>query len=272
MKNKKVDIIFIILCIILIIGIIYIWNSNMGKSSKQVKETINFLHKLYDIGAIESNTLPEAKDIQEIKVSSNGNSTVAYTLKWNNCGVDLDKDYNVIGFLEQTTLEHGKSALDEKKCISYAEEYLKKIINEKFQLKDVIKDENNTEPYYAINFYRYHGKYINYDDVVTLKIDKYSGKLVAYSGLDISKVNFNSFIKVKPEEAKTISKEYLKTLSLSGRIYGDISLGYFNTEENESTLSYILKYKISAGENKGKICTIIVNGRDGSVIRHSIQQ
>lgn len=243
----------------------------MGKSSKQVKETIKFLQQLYDIGAIESDKVPNAQDIQEIKVSSNGNSTVAYTLKWNNCGVDLDKNYNVIGFLEQTSTEYGGNILDKSICIKYAEKYLKKIIDEKFVLKEVIEDDNNTEDNYSINFYRYHKKHINYDDVVTLKISRYSGKIVAYLANDISNINFNTYTKIKAEEAKSEAKKYLKTLSLNGKIYEDISLGYFNTGENESTLSYIIKYKISNGENKGKICTIIINGKDGSVIRHNIQ-
>ena len=113
MKKGNKNLILFSVVFVLIIGIIYMWNMNMGKTSTQVKETISFLEELSEIGAINGEVVPMASDIQEVKTSSNGNATVAYTLKWNNCGVDLDKNYNVIGFLEQTTTESGETVLTE---------------------------------------------------------------------------------------------------------------------------------------------------------------
>ena len=172
MKKGNKNLILFSVVFVLIIGIIYMWNMNMGKTSTQVKETISFLEELSEIGAINGEVVPMASDIQEVKTSSNGNATVAYTLKWNNCGVDLDKNYNVIGFLEQTTTESGETVLTEEQCIDYAEKYLKHILDNDFELKEVLECEKN-EPFYTINFYRYHRKYINYDDIINVKINKY---------------------------------------------------------------------------------------------------
>ena len=140
MKKGNKNLILFSMVFVLIIGIIYMWNINMGKTSRQVKETISFLEELSEIGAINGEIVPVASDIQEVKTSSNGNATVGYTLKWHNCGVDLDKNYNVIGFLEQTTTKTGETVLSEEQCIDYAEKYLKHILDNDFELKEVLYD------------------------------------------------------------------------------------------------------------------------------------
>ena len=270
MKKGNKNLILFSIVFILIIGIIYIWNINMGKTSMQVKETIRFLEELSEIGAINEKIMPTASDIREIKTSSNGNATVAYTLKWHNCGVDLDKKYNVIGFLEQTTTESGGTVLSEEQCIDYAEKYLKHILDNDFKLKEVLESEKE-KPFYTINFYRYHRKYINYDDIITVKINKYSGELVGFSALNTDNVDYQSFMRTRKNEAKKIAKEYLEFIGLSGNLINE-DMGYFTTEEKISTLSYIIDYEITKGDNEGKICTIIINGNDGSVVKHCIKQ
>lgn len=270
MKKGNKNLILFSIVFVLIIGIIYMWNMNMGKTSTQVKETISFLEELSEIGAINGEIVPVASDIQEVKTSSNGNATVGYTLKWHNCGVDLDKNYNVIGFLEQTTTESGETVLTEEQCIDYAEKYLKHILDNDFELKEVLECEKN-EPFYTINFYRYHRKYINYDDIITVKINKYSGELVGFSALNTDNVEYQSFMRTRKSEAKKIAREYLEFIGLSGDLINE-DMGYFTTEENISTLSYIFNYEITKGDNEGKICTIIISGNDGTVVKHSIKQ
>lgn len=270
MKKSNRNLILFSVVFILILGIIYMWNTNMGKTSKQVKETISFLEELSEIGAINGEVVPVASDIQEVKISSNGNATVGYTLKWHNCGVDLDKNYNVIGFLEQTTTESGETVLTQEQCIEYAKKYLYYILDDAFAIKEVVENEKN-DPFYTINFYRYHRKYINYDDIITVKINKYSGELVGLSALNTDEVDYQSFMRTRKSEAKKISRGYLDSLGLKGNLTS-IDLGYFTTEEKISTLSYIINYEITEGDNDGKICTIIINGNDGSVVKHSIKQ
>lgn len=270
MKKNKKNLILLGIVFVLIIGIDYIWNSNMGKTSKQVKETINFLEKLYEIGAIKSEAVPIASDIQEVKTTTNGNSTVAYTLKWHNCGVDLDKNYNVIGFLEQTnTIKDREMMITEKDSIEYAEEYLSHILDDSYEVKEVLENENDNS-FYTINFYRYHKKYINYDDIVTVKINKCSGELVGFSALNIDDVDYHSFLLIKELDAKKNAREYLESSGLKGEII-DIKSGYFITSEKNATLSYVMDFKLTSEGNEGKICTIIINGRDGSVVKHSIK-
>ena len=224
MKKGNKNLILFSVVFVLIIGIIYMWNMNMGKTSTQVKETISFLEELSEIGAINGEVVPMASDIQEVKTSSNGNATVAYTLKWNNCGVDLDKNYNVIGFLEQTTTESGETVLTEEQCIDYAEKYLKHILDNDFELKEVLESEKN-EPFYTINFYRYHRKYINYDDIITVKINKYSGELVGFSALNTDNVEYQSFMRTRKSEAR---KSLLNTQEDNSSLFIDSPMPVFN--------------------------------------------
>ena len=270
MKKHNKNLILSSIVFVLIIGIIYMWNINMGKTSKQVKKTISFLEELREIGAINGKIVPVSSEIQEVKVSLNGNATVAYTLKWHNCGVDLDKNYNVIGFLEQTTTESGEIVLTEEQCIDYARKYLYHILDDGFALKEVTENEKK-DPFYTINFYRYYRKYINYDDIITVKINKYSGELVGLSALNRDDVDYQSFIKTRKSEAKKSAREYLESIGLKGNLL-NVDMGYVTTGEKTSTLSYIINYDITKGDNAGKICTIIINGNDGSVVKHSIKQ
>ena len=48
MKKGNKNLILFSMVFVLIIGIIYMWNINMGKTSTQVKETISFLEELSD--------------------------------------------------------------------------------------------------------------------------------------------------------------------------------------------------------------------------------
>ena len=67
MKKGNKNLILFSVVFVLIIGIIYMWNMNMGKTSTQVKETISFLEELSEIGAINEKIMPKASDIREIK-------------------------------------------------------------------------------------------------------------------------------------------------------------------------------------------------------------
>ena len=78
-------------------------------------------------------------------------------------------------------------------------------------------------------------------------------------------------MRTRKSEAKKIAREYLEFIGLSGDLIND-DMGYFTTEEKISTLSYIFNYEITKGDNEEKICTIIISGNDGTVVKHSIKQ
>ena len=78
-------------------------------------------------------------------------------------------------------------------------------------------------------------------------------------------------MRTRKSEARKIARDYLEFIGLSGNLVNE-DMGYFTTEEKISTLSYIINYEITKGDNEGKICTIIISGNNGSVVKHSIKQ
>ena len=54
MKKGNKNLILFSMVFVLIIGIIYMWNINMGKTSTQVKETISFLEELSENVSVEA--------------------------------------------------------------------------------------------------------------------------------------------------------------------------------------------------------------------------
>ena len=107
--------------------------------------------------------------------------------------------------------------------------------------------------------------------IITVKINKYSGELVGFSALNTDNVEYQSFMRTRKSEARKIARDYLEFIGLSGNLVNE-DMGYFTTEEKISTLSYIINYEITKGDNEGKICTIIISGNNGSVVKHSIKQ
>lgn len=267
MKNKFKWILSMLVVIILLMGILIIWNKDMGKASKQVRETVKFLDNMIDAKAIDENSHPKVEEVQEVKSISTSNSTVAYTLIWKNCGVDLDEDYNVVGYLNQSENEAFENKLKEAKCYEYASNYLKTIITDKFKYSS--SQNNEDENSYTFTFYRYHKKYPNYNNEIKLKINKETGKLVSYSAFCDENMEYKSNILLTEKRAISKAEEYCSEMfNEKIKILGQTTKGYFNAGENKYVLCYIINYKITEGENQDKQYSILITTDDGTVLNN----
>ena len=268
MKRWKESIAFIVICVILIFSIFSARAKIVGKSSEQVTKSVKFLNNLKDIEAINDTRFPKDNEFKEISISNGSNSNRKYTVVAGDFGIDLDSEYNVIGFLDQSTVIQEKEVLGESKAIINAREYLTEIVDEKIKYNEVKTTEDAESPLYTISFYKYHKKYPEYSNEIIVQINKYTGKLVSYTGYSDNNIKYSSKIEVEKEDLNKIVNGYFEALGLEGKVSSNVELGYFNVEEGQAQLCYIVKYKILDGEEKDKIYRAVINAKDGTVVKH----
>ena len=76
MKKGNKNLILFSIVFVLIIGIIYMWNINMGKTSRQVKETISFLEELSEnVVSIPYYDFDRTKNCKDIKINIEDDTT-----------------------------------------------------------------------------------------------------------------------------------------------------------------------------------------------------
>lgn len=273
MKNKKHRIwylsISIITIIILSILIIISMMNIYGKSSKQVRESYEFLHKLQYIEAISTDIEIKKEDFQEV-TRSNELSNVKYSLVYGDYGIDLNENYEVVGFSNQNVKIQYKKELTSEECVEYARRYLKKIYGNDFKFKEIKDKDAIDSPVYTIAFYKTKNKYVCYSNEILLKIDKYDGNLIGYSNYsDNRNVKFSSDINISEEECEKIFNNFISELGINDIELDKIEVGYINISDEENQLCYVITYRITDGDNKDKLNNIIINSKTGEVVKHS---
>lgn len=268
MRRKKETILFIIICVFLIFSIFSVRAKIVGKSSVQVESAVKFLNDLKEIEAINENDIPNADGFKEITGTSGKNLNSKYTIVAGNYGIDLDNKYNVIGFLDKNKQTRELDIIDKDKVIRNGETYLQTILDENVKFNGIKNEDEVGSIVYTLSFYKYHKKYISYNSEIIVQINKYTGKLVSYTGFSDDSVSYSSDTEILEDKCKSISYGYFEALGLNGELVNNIELGYFIVDEGKSQLCYILDFKIMDGQEKNKIYKVIINAKDGTVVKH----
>ncbi|SCK03841.1 Uncharacterised protein [uncultured Clostridium sp.] len=273
MKNKKNKKLYVVISVIIItilsIFIILALKGIYGSSSKQINKGYNFLHDLQKVNAINKGQSIHIKDFQEVKRISDF-SNVKYTLVNNNYVTELDEEYNVVGFFEQSVNKiYNVDELTEEECIEYANKYLNSIYKDDIVFKEIKDKESNENPFYTISFYKMHNNYICYSSEVLVKINKYDGSLCGYSNYSTNNGEFLSDINISEEESKDIFSNYMKELGFEGEIIGKPKVGYVNIDGEANQICYLILYRITEKDNTVKFSDVIINADTGEIIKHS---
>lgn len=270
MKNTKLYmVISVIIITILSICIILAIKGIYGNSSKQINESYNFLYALQKVNAIDKSQSIDIKDFQEVKRISDF-SNVKYTLVNNNYVTELDEEYNVIGFFEQSVNKiYNVEELTEEECIEYANKYLKSIYKDDVVFKEIKDKDSKENPFYTISFYKMHNNYICYSSEMLVKINKYDGTLSGYSNYLTNNGEFLSDININEEESKYIFSNYMEELGFEGEIIGKPKIGYVNIDGDVNQICYLIIYRITEKDNAVKFSDVIINADTGEIIKHS---
>lgn len=286
MKAKNEKAIFSIITIVLIIFIGILVNNILKNENKEVKVAKDFIQNLVEENIIDYH----AKDYEVNKDNTlnklvNKNSQIQYSVLVGNYALDIDKDYNVLGFSNKNISNQSSKLkiatynsidteiVDEEKAIDYAIKYIKELSKDEFIFKEVKNKEGEDNPYYVVVFYKCKDGYPIYNQEITALIDKVSWKLQGYSNYPLEDKEYIKDIKIDEEQAIKIVLDNFKNLNLNkdNIDIDNIDLAYVETEENKLALSYIINIKNKLIDETNENYSVIIRGDNGQVISSNLE-
>ncbi|UZP04275.1 hypothetical protein JW813_04540 [Clostridium botulinum] len=250
MSSKKTKMISVIVLAILSITVIFVMHKFIGDGSRDIKATKSFIEKLHEINAIEDKDDLKNIEYKRVKTLGNKNKLIYKTVTANSFGIDLDKDYNVIGFANKDIKQdQNEISYYEAKEKSY--EYLKSIYNETLSFRG-LKNEKDSDklPYYSFVYLKCKNGYPIYSDEIIICINKSNGLLENYTNSSIQRECKEFVINISQEEAEKEALSLFNKFNVNGEIVYPTELAYAERKtRNEKNLNSELCYVITV---KGK--------------------
>lgn len=268
MRLKKGTITFSIVIGVLLVLIVFIVNNILNKGTKEVIVAKKFIEELSDNNIIEkykdNKNIIEEETLNKI---ANKSSQIQYSVIVGNYGVDIDKNYNVLGFSNKNTGSSSRSVfIEEEKAIRLATKYVNEITNDEFKFKEVRSKEEENSPCYNIIFYKYKDGYPYYKQEISAIIDKSNGKLQGYSNYPLEHINHIKEINIDEAKAAEISKGYFSNLNLNVTSLDKLMIAFVSVKDNEMVLSYIYNVKAINNDKKEETYNICVRADSGEVM------
>lgn len=275
MRLKKTSIVFSVVIIVLLVLIVIVVNNILNRGTKEVKVAKQFIEELYDNGVIEDSYSIKKAVIKEETLNklSNNNSIIKYSVIVGKYGVDIDKDFNVLGFSNKNIDENmaRSNEISEEEAIYLAKSYLSQITNEKFSFKELKTSENVDNSLYNIIFYKYKNGYPYYKQEIKTVINKFTGKLEGYTNYPIENVKYIEEININEKEATKILKESFESLKLEVTSIGAPLLSYINASDTEMVLAYTFNWNLKCKDGKEETYTSSVRADTKEVINYNLE-
>lgn len=275
MRLKKTSIVFSVVIIVLLVLIVIVVNNILNRGTKEVKVAKQFIEELYDNGVIEDSYSIKKAVIKEETLNklSNNNSIIKYSVIVGKYGVDIDKDFNVLGFSNKNIDENmaRSNEISEEEAIYLAKSYLSQITNEKFSFKELKTSENVDNTLYNIIFYKYKNGYPYYKQEIKTVINKFTGKLEGYTNYPIENVKYMEEININEKEATKILKESFESLKLEVTSIEAPLLSYINASDTEMVLAYTFNWNLKCKDGKEETYTSSVRADTKEVINYNLE-
>ena len=269
MNYNKKNIIFFSIIVVLclcISGAVYIY---VGSGSKEIKTAKKFIeninnHNLVDIGG------DEKLEFKSTTKSDSAGGKEYYSIESKNFGIDIDGDYNVIGFSNNMS-KSGDVNISEDKAIQLGEEYLKYLYKGDYEFKEFVKETSEmNSPYYTIIFTKIYNGYPFYNDKIMIGIDKTNGKVDSYANSTFQGKPEKIKIKKSEEDAIKVAMDSFSKMNSDGIVLdGTYKAFCDNKESKETELCYIITIEgkdLEANEVKMKY---FVSTETGELINFS---
>lgn len=275
MRLKKTSIVFSVVIIVLLVLIVIVVNNILNRGTKEVKVAKQFIEELYDNGVIEDSYSIKRAVIKEETLNklSNNNSIIKYSVIVGKYGVDIDKDFNVLGFSNKNIDENmaRSNEISEEEAIYLAKSYLSQITNEEFSFKELKTSENVDNSLYNIIFYKYKNGYPYYKQEIKTVINKFTGKLEGYTNYPIENVKYMEEININEKEATKILKESFESLKLEVTSIEAPLLSYINASDTEMVLAYTFNWNLKCKDGKEETYTSSVRADTKEVINYNLE-
>lgn len=273
MRFKKIKIIFSIVIVILLGLIGYIVNGILNKETKEVIIAKKFIENLSDDKIINNyDYYKEVIKDEALNKLNSKSSQIQYSVIVGNYGVDIDKNYNVLGFSNKNLGANTKLAeISEEEAISLATKYIKKITDDEFMFKEIKSREKEDSPCYNVVFYKCKDGYPYYKQEINTSIDKVTGKLEAYSNYLLENIKYIKDINIDEYKAKNIVQNYFINLNLKSEILDKPMIAFVAVNDNEMALSYVYNVKTIDDKNKEEKYNIYIRADVGEVINYNLE-
>ena len=275
MKFKKASIVFSVVIIVLLLLIGLSISNILDRGTKEVKVAKKFIEELYDNNIIEKSSIIKEDIIEDETLNklSNKSSRMKYSVIIGNYGVDMDKDYNVLGFSNKNLGEEKYKAeeISKEKAIDLSKSYVSKITKEKFGFKELKEKENNNSLVYNIIFYKYRNNYPCYQQEINTLINKITGKLEGYTNYPLEAINYVDEINIDEDKAIESVTNNFESLNLNAKIEGKPTLAYINNSDKEMVLAYVFNIKIINKDNTEEFISSFVRADNGEIINYNLE-
>ncbi|ASW42522.1 hypothetical protein [Clostridium isatidis] len=283
MKYKSGKVISIIVIVFLLVAIGILIRNILNKENKEITVAEDFIEELYDKDIISSykNKKDTSQDISLNKLASE-NSQIKYSVIVGNFGVDIDENYEVLGFSNKNIRVLGsEDIISEEDAKKLANGYVSEITKDNFIFKEVRNTEEKS-PYYTVVFYECKDSYPIFNQEIIALIDKVSGKLEGYSNYSIANKEIINKIDIKEEKAKEIAVNHFRKLNIDVHKINNIFLSYIENDNNELVLSYVFNVTGNKndivnsntqdnGEKLEKSFTVFVRADTGEIINLNLE-
>lgn len=283
MKYKRGKVISIIVIVFLLVAIGILIRNILNKENKEITVAEDFIEELYDKDIISSykNKKDTSQDISLNKLASE-NSQIKYSVIVGNFGVDIDENYEVLGFSNKNIRVLGsEDIISEEDAKKLANGYVSEITKDNFIFKEVRNTEEKS-PYYTVVFYECKDSYPIFNQEIIALIDKVSGKLEGYSNYSIANKEIINKIDIKEEKAKEIAVNHFRKLNIDVHKINNIFLSYIENDNNELVLSYVFNVTGNKndivnsntqdnGEKLEKSFTVFVRADTGEIINLNLE-
>lgn len=272
MRLKKGTIVFSIVIVVLLVLIVFMINNILNKGTKEVIVAKKFIENLSDSNIIEeyknNSKIDEEATLNKL---ANKSSQIQYSVIVGNYGVDIDKDYNVLGFSNKNLGSTSTNeVIDEKKAINLATKYVNEITNDEFKFKEVRSREEENSPCYNIIFYKCKDGYPYYKQEISAVIDKSKGKLEGYSNYPLDHIKHIKEINIDEVKAGEIAKGHFVNLNFKVSALENPMIAFVSVKDNEMVLSYIYNVKVINNDKKEEVYSICVRADSGEVINFNL--
>lgn len=275
MRFKKASIVFSVIIIVLLLLIGFSVSNILDRGTKEVKVAKEFIEELYDNDIIEKNSIIKDAVVKEEALNklSNKNSIIKYSVIVGNYGVDIDKDYRVVGFSNKNLGEEKYKAeeISGDKAIALAKTYISNITKEKFAFKEIKSKDNDNSLVYNVIFYKYRNEYPCYQQEINSLINKITGKLEGYTNYSLEAMNYIDEINIDEDKARESVNNNFKSLNINAKIEGKPILAYINNSDKEMVLAYIFNIKIINKDNTEEFIKSFVRADNGEIINYNLE-
>ena len=263
-KNKRIlSFVFIVILLVVISLAIHVI---FGNGKKEIKVAKSFKELLYSedmIDEYKNDTLLSYKSVSKIDAS---NSKKYFTVSTKYFTVDVDDSYNVIGF-NNMLYSSGKMKIDKEVAREIAERYLKKLYNGDYEYDSILDDEIGNVPYYTFMFKKCEKGYSYYDKMITIQINKFTGKLDGYVNLNCYLNTKDINILVSEEDATSKALNDFNEINKDGKVIGIYKVWAENEDSSFMELCYVITLKGIDIDEKEIRLKYFISTEDGRIIR-----